>query len=51
MNIFKNRQRRSEREELLTMIEVIRDSGLPVINMNRELVGVEALERAYDEAG
>ena len=42
-------KRRSEREELLTMIEAIRDSGLPVINTNRELVGIEALERAYDE--
>ena len=49
MNIFKNRQRRSEREELLTMIEAIRDSGLPVIDLNREQVGVEALERAYNE--
>jgi hypothetical protein len=51
MNIFKYRQRRSDREELLTMIEAIRNSGLPVINTNRELVGVEALERAYNEAG
>lgn len=50
MNIFKNRRRRSEREELLAMIEAIRDSGLPVINTNRELVGIEALEGEYNEA-
>lgn len=42
-------KRRSEREELLTMIEAIKDSGLPVINTDREEVGVEALERAYNE--
>lgn len=48
-DIFKSRRRRSEREELLTMIEAIRDSGLPVTNTDREQVGIEALERAYDE--
>jgi hypothetical protein len=47
--IFANRKRRSQREELLTMIEAIRESGLPVINTDRERVGIEALERAYDE--
>ena len=49
MRITEGQLRRIIREELLTMIEAIRDSGLPVIDLNREQVGVEALERAYDE--
>jgi len=42
-------KRASEREELLGVIEAIRDSGLPVINMNREPVSIEALEEVYNE--
>jgi hypothetical protein len=45
--MFEQYRRRSEREDLRAMIEAIRKTGLPVINLNRELVGVEFLDRAF----
>lgn len=48
-DLFESRQRRSEREELLTMIEAIRQSKLPIINTDRVRMSITDLERVYDE--
>lgn len=48
-DLFESRQRRSEREELLAMIDAIRESGLPIINTDRVQMNITDLERVYDE--
>lgn len=48
-DLFESRQHRSEREELLTMIDAIRESGLPIINTDRVQMDIDDLERVYDE--
>ena len=48
-DMFEDRQRRSEREELVAMIDAIEQSGLPIINTDRVQMDISDLRRVYDE--
>lgn len=50
-DFFESKRRRGEREALLTMIETMKDSGLPIIDLDREKIEITDLERLYDETG
>ena len=48
-DMFESRQRRSQREELMTMIEAIEQTKLPIINTDRVRMDITDLKRVYDE--